>query len=89
MKTKMPTSQRMLRHIRRHEGMNRQEIARALNITSKEAGSTLNSLRENQRIVAVGTPGKYTYYLFRETQPTFGVHPAQARFTQLLAGVRA
>ncbi|WP_080738480.1 helix-turn-helix domain-containing protein [Pectobacterium odoriferum] len=88
MKTKMPVSQRMLRHIRRHEGMTRQEIARALNITSKEAGSTLNTLRENQRIVAVGTPGKYTYFLFRETQPAFGVHPVQARFTQLLAVVR-
>ncbi|AYH00829.1 hypothetical protein C5E26_07695 [Pectobacterium parmentieri] len=85
----MPVSQRMLRHIRRHEGMTRQEIARALNITSKEAGSTLNTLRENQRVVAVGAPGKYTYFLFRETQPAFGVHPVQARFTQLLAGVRA
>ncbi|MEL4885685.1 hypothetical protein N6P31_01145 [Pectobacterium betavasculorum] len=89
MTKKITTQQRVMRYVRRHEGLTRQEIARSLNITSKEAGSAINTLRESQQIAAVGVPGKYTYYPFREIHPAFGVHAAQARFTQLLAEVRA
>ncbi|MFJ5317178.1 winged helix-turn-helix transcriptional regulator [Pectobacterium versatile] len=85
----MTTKQRLMRYLRRHEGLTRQELARSLNITSKEAGSAINTLREDGDIIALGTPGKYKYYSIGVFQPAFGVHPAQARFTQLLAGVRA
>ncbi|MEI7407935.1 helix-turn-helix domain-containing protein [Pectobacterium aroidearum] len=88
MKT-MTTQQRVLRYVRRHEGQTQAEIARGLDITRREASSALGTLRENNQVIAVGTPGKYRFHLFREIHPGFGVHPAQARFTQLLAGVRA
>ncbi|MFJ5472745.1 hypothetical protein [Pectobacterium carotovorum] len=88
MKT-MTTKQRVMRYVRRHEGQTRTEIARGLDITCRQASSALELLRGEELVVAVGTPGKYRFYLFREIHPGFGVHPAQARFTQLLAGVRA
>ncbi|MEQ9770913.1 helix-turn-helix domain-containing protein [Pectobacterium jejuense] len=88
MKT-MTTQQRVLRYVRRHEGQTQAEIARGLDITRREASSALGTLRENQLVIAVGTPGKYRFHLYSEIHPGFGVHPAQARFTQLLAGVRA
>lgn len=89
MKTKMTTQQRVLRYVRRNEGQTQAEIARGLDITRREVSSALGTLRENNVVTAVGTPGKYRFYLFREIHPGFGVHPAQARFTQLLSGVRA
>ncbi|MEL0577028.1 winged helix-turn-helix domain-containing protein [Pectobacterium punjabense] len=85
----MTTQQRVLRYVRRNEGLTQPEIARSLDITRREVHSALGTLREKNQVIAVGTPGKYRFYLFREIHPGFGVHPAQARFTQLLAGVRA